>query len=137
MATATINSASITKNQANGVMAVGYTVEFSPFDQLTNLTYKATVSVAGDDSLDAVDDEVTPSVTGLPATIRVRSNGRATVDRQFETEFPWVELDEDPWWNTSGGQDDEEIRITVTMTPQLPQEKTAESDIITLDEIEP
>ncbi len=136
MATATINSASITKNLGNGIIDLDYTVEFSPFDQLTNLSYKATVSIAGDDALDSTDDEVSPSITGLPATVRVRSNGRTSVSKQFQAEVLWEELDEDPWWN-GGLNDDEELRLTVTVTPQLPRERTAESDRITIDEINP
>ena len=133
MATATITSFTIDRDVANANVRLFYTVNYDEFDKATNVGYRESYKIAGDDTVQDGDD-------GAPGDDAVgvgffflspqRSNGRDSVDREQEWTLPWATLNED---NALGfPANDDEIRAVVTLVPELPLTATRESFAITV-----
>ena len=105
----------ITKDIANAEVAVTYTVNWSTFDQLTNLSYTERWELVGVDPGGNTTFFTGPSLVG-----GISSNGNTSTARTHASTIPWSDLDEDP-----NGPD--EIAVVVTLTPQLPVQRTAQS----------
>ncbi len=111
----------ITKDVANAVVSLEYDLNWSGFDQLTNLSYNEKWELVGDDA------GVTTTIYVGPMLVNgVSSNGNATTHRTKAATIPWSDLDEDP-----NGLD--EIAAVVTLTPLLPATKVAKSALVTVD----
>jgi hypothetical protein len=105
----------LTKDIANAEVEVNYRINWSAFDQLTNLSWTEAWSLVGLDG--AVK---TTLYTGPILLSGVSSNGNSFTDRTKVATIPWADLDEDL-------NADDEIAAVVTLTPKLPTTKTAQS----------
>jgi hypothetical protein len=111
----------IDKDIANADVTVDYDLNWSSFDQLTNLVYDEKWELVGDDA------GVTTTIFVGPSLISgVSSNGNATTHRTKTATIAWADLDEDP-------SNLDEIAVVVTMTPKLPVVKTAKSALVVVD----
>jgi hypothetical protein len=111
----------IVKDTANADVTVDYDLNWSSFDQLTNLVYDEKWELVGDDS------GVTTTIFVGPSLISgVSSNGNATTHRTKTATIAWADLDEDP-------NNLDEIAVVVTMTPKLPVVRTAKSALVVVD----
>ena len=111
----------ITRDVANAEITVDYDVNWSNFDQLTNLSYSEKWEIVGDDSGTTSTIYVGPMlVNGFS------SNGNATTHRTKGATIPWSDLDEDP-------NNLDEIAVVVTLTPVLPVVRVAKSALVTVD----
>jgi hypothetical protein len=111
----------LTKDIANAEVDVTYRINFSTFDQLTNLAYTESWSLV------ALDGGVKTTIfTGPILAAGVSSNGNAFLDRTKSTTIPWADLDEDL-------NDDDEIAAVVTLTPRLPTARTAQSATVVVN----
>jgi hypothetical protein len=131
MATATNVNLSIVRNVANANVTVTYTVNWSAFDQASNLQYLESIRFIGDDTgqdgdTGPVGDD--PISIGLSFSVLLSANGQATTSRTRSFTFPFANLNEDnvPLL----GNTDDEIRAVVTLTPRLPVTVNAESNMI-------
>ncbi len=131
MATASNVTLSILRDVANANATVTYTINWSAFDQASNLQYAESIRFIGDDTGQdgdtgpAGDD---PINIGLTFIALLSSNGQATSARTRSFTFPFANLNED---NVAGNTDDE-IRAVVTLTPRLPLTVNAESNLVTV-----
>jgi hypothetical protein len=105
----------ISRDIANANVEVGYKVNWSTFDQLTNLSYTEQWKLVG---VDTVGN--TTIYTGPSLVNGISSNGNTSTQRTHTETIPWADLDEDP-----SGLD--EIAVVVTLTPLLPVAKSAQS----------
>ncbi len=133
MATISSVTLNITKNVANADFDLSYTVNWTQFDQLTNLTYLASWRLIGDDTGQDGDDGPAgddPIPTGLSLLRRLSSNGNATTTITEPTRtIAWVDLNEDSALGSPADNDDE-IRAVVTLTPLLPTGTSRESAVV-------
>jgi hypothetical protein len=126
MATISNLNVAVARNVANADVTVTYTINWSPFDQATNLGYLEVWDLIGDDTNQdgdtgpAGDD---PISLGLTPVFTVSSNGNASTSRSLSKTIAFANLNEDD----VAGNTDDEIRATVTLTPQLPTATTRES----------
>ena len=111
----------LTKDIANAEVDITYRINFSTFDQLTNLAWTETWSLV---ALDGANK--TTIFTGPVLATGVSSNGNAFLDRTKSTTIPWADLDEDL-------NDDDEIAAVVTLTPRLPTARTAQSATVVVN----
>jgi hypothetical protein len=111
----------LTKDVANAEVEVRYKVNWSAFDQLTNLAYTEAWSLV---ALDGANK--TTIYTGPVLATGVSSKGDASTDRTKSATIPWADLDEDL-------NDDDEIAAVVTLTPRLPTTKTAQSATVVVN----
>ena len=124
MATISNVTLAITRDVANALFDISYTVQWSEFDRNTDLTYLASWRLIGDDT--AQDgDNATPGDDSIPLGLFLplnflSSNGQTstTVTVPQQT-IAWANLNEDAG--------DDEIRAVVTLTPQLPGATSRES----------
>ena len=105
----------LTRDIANAEVDINYRINWSTFDQLTNLAWTETWSLVGLDG--AVK---TTFYTGPILASGLSSNGNSFTDRTMSATIPWADLDEDV--NAT-----DEIAAVVTLTPRLPTPKTATS----------
>ena len=105
----------LTKDIANAEVDLSYRINWSAFDELTNLAWSEAWSLVGLDG--AVK---TTLYTGPILASGVSSNGNSFTDRTKVATIPWADLDED--LNAT-----DEIAAVVTLTPRLPTPKTATS----------
>ena len=136
MATVTNIVLSVVRNVANANVTVTYNVNWSPFDQLTNLQYSESVRLIGDDTGQDGDNGVVgddPIFTGLvffPIPV-ISSNGQAVTARTKSFTFAFTNLNEDG--SLPAPDNDDEIRAVVALTPRLPGPVTAESNLVTVN----
>lgn len=129
MATASNVNLAIVRNVANANATVTYTVNWSAFDQASNLQYLESIRFIGDDTGQdgdtgpAGDD---PISIGLTFSVLLSANGQASTSRTRSFTFPFANLDED----SVLGNSDDEIRAVVTLTPRLPVTINAESNVV-------
>ena len=109
------------KDIANAKVEVKYNINWSAFDQLTNLSYTEAWSLV---ALDGVTK--TTLYTGPTLISGVSFNGSATTARTKTATIPWSDLDEDV-------NDDDEIAAVVTLTPKLPTTRTAQSATVVVN----
>jgi hypothetical protein len=111
----------VQRDIANAEITVDYDVNWSNFDQLTNLSYSEKWELVGD------DNGVTATIFVGPSLVNgISSNGNATTHRTQTATIPFSDLDEDP-----NGLD--EIAAVVTLTPKLPVPRVAKSALVTVD----
>ncbi|HET6833249.1 MAG TPA: hypothetical protein VFH30_05235 [Acidimicrobiales bacterium] len=104
---------------ANAVFTIEFDINWSEFDQLTNLAYTEVVKLVGNDPNRQQD-----LFTGPILANGISSNGEKTTHRVHgDFTIPWSDLDEDP------GAGDEIVAV-VTLTPRLPVPVTAQSDVL-------
>jgi len=104
---------------ANAVFTIEFDINWSEFDQLTNLSYTEVVKLVGNDPNRQQD-----LFTGPILANGISSNGEKTTHRVHgDFTIPWSDLDEDP------GAGDEIVAV-VTLTPRLPVPVTAQSDVL-------
>jgi hypothetical protein len=106
---------SIQRDIANAEIELTYRVNWSNFDQLTNLSYSERWELVGVDGVTR-----TTIYTGPMLVNGISSNGNASTSRTKLATIAWTDLDEDP-----NGLD--EIAAVVTLTPLLPTVRTAQS----------
>jgi len=106
---------SIQRDIANAEIELTYRVNWSNFDQLTNLPYSERWELVGVDGVTR-----TTIYTGPMLVNGISSNGNASTSRTKLATIAWADLDEDP-----NGLD--EIAAVVTLTPLLPTVRTAQS----------
>ncbi len=111
----------ITPDVANAEVSVEYDVNWSNFDQLTNLAYNEKWEIVSDDAGVTATIYVGPMLIG-----GISSNGNASTHRTKGATIPWADLNEDP-----NGLD--EIAVVVTLTPTLPVTRVAKSALVTVD----
>jgi hypothetical protein len=121
---------SIVKDVANADVTVEYDIEFSSFDQNTNLQWLDACSLIGDDTNQDGDEIVIPGddkITGgsLP-TFLISAGTQTSLHRKRTLTLPFGNLNED---NFPGADGDDEIRAVVTLTPQLPTATSQESPV--------
>lgn len=110
----------IQRDVSNAEVTVDYDVNWSNFDQLTNVAYTERWELVGVDPLSTGTIFVGPSlVNGISA------NGNQSTHRTQQATIAFASLDEDP-----NGID--EISAVVTLTPSLPTVKTAQSTQVTV-----
>lgn len=130
MATATINSLTITKDTANADVELIYTVNYDEFDVLTNLGYHETYQLRGDDTGQDGDDNV-PGDDAVGVQFFFVSpqsaNGQTSRQRTQTWTLPWATLNEDS--SLAAIDNDDEIRAVVTLTPELPVTAVRESTV--------
>jgi len=118
----------IVRSVANAQVTIDYDINWSLFDQASNLSYIDTFRLIEDDTnedgdnLPLGDDPVSLGV--LVAIGPVSSNGQATTHRTKNVTIAFANLNKDD----NGGNLDDEIRAIVTLTPQLPVEISRESN---------
>jgi hypothetical protein len=105
----------IRRDTANAEVTVAYKVNWSTFDELTNLSYTERWELVGVDPGGNTTIYTGPSLVG-----GISSNGNSSTQRTHESTIPWADLNEDP-----NGLD--EIAVVVTLTPLLPVAKSAQS----------
>ena len=111
----------IVKDIANAEITVTYDVNWSNFDQLTNLSYNEKWEIVGDDA------GVTNTIFVGPILVNgISSNGNATTQRTKTATIAWADLDEDP-------NNFDEIAAVVTLTPLLPVTRVAKSALVVVD----
>jgi hypothetical protein len=131
MATASNVNLTILRDVANANATVTYTVNWSAFDQASNLQYSESIRFIGDDTgqdgdTGPVGDD--PISIGLSFIVLLSANGQASTSRTRSFTFPFANLNED---NVAGNTDDE-IRAVVTLTPRLPVAVNVESNLVTV-----
>ena len=109
------------KDIANALVEVSYRINWSAFDQLTNLAYTEAWSLKAVDAANQVT-----LYTGPTLISGISSNGNASTDRTKSATIPWADLDEDV-------NDDDEIVAVVTLTPKLPTTRTATSPTVVVN----
>lgn len=132
MAAVTNIDFSIDRNADNAVLGGAFDLEF---DELTNLPYRVSVRLYGDDTSQDGDDLPPgddPLWRRLVLKPHIRANGRPSVHLEIKDpkdgedwEFGYDELDEDE-------DDDDEVRMVITLTPLLPDKQTFESEALVL-----
>ena len=133
MATISTPQLSIVRDVDNADVTVAYTITWSAFDQLTNLSYTETWKLIGDDTgqdgdnLPVGDDTIPMGLMFFPLG-GLRSNGQATTSRTLTKTIGWDDLNEDD----NGTNLDDEIRAVVTLTPLLPVPTSRESGLVTV-----
>ena len=105
----------IRRDVANAEVTATYRINWSTFDQLTNLAYTEKWELVGVDPGGNTTLYIGPSLVG-----GISSNGNTSTDREQLATIGWTELDEDP-----NGFDD--IALVVTLTPLLPVQRSAQS----------
>ena len=111
----------ITPDVANAEISVDYDVNWSNFDQLTNLAYGEKWELVGDDA------GVTATIYVGPMLVDgISSNGNSTTHRSKSATIPWSDLNEDP-------NNLDEIAVVVTLTPKLPVTRVAKGALVTVD----
>lgn len=111
---------------------VTYEITFDSYDQHSNQAYVEVVRLMGDDTNvgdpeSAGADDTLGFVT--PLFLRnTRSDGQATLPRQFSKTFPKATIDEDR--GTVPNPD--ELYARVTLTPVAPATATAQSKTVTV-----
>ena len=110
----------IRRDIANAEITAAYTVNWSTFDQLTNVSYTERWELVGVDPGGNTTLYIGPSLVG-----GISSNGNTSTERAHQATIPWSDLDEDP-----NGLD--EIAVVVTLTPLLPVARTAQSAQVTV-----
>jgi hypothetical protein len=129
MATATINTFTITKDVANARVNLIYTVNYDEFDIESNVGYHETYKLRGDDTFQDGDDN---GVGDDPVGVTFffvnpqRANGQSSVQRNQNWTLPWADLNEDSALGSALLNDDE-IRAVVTLEPELPVTTVRES----------
>jgi hypothetical protein len=124
MATISTPQLSLARDVDNAEITVTYTITWSAFDQLTNLSYIESWRLIGDDTgqdgddLPTGDDAIPMGLVFSPFG-GLSSNGNATTSRTLTKTIGWDDLDEDVG--------DDEIRAVVTLTPLLPTATSRES----------
>ena len=122
----------VVRDVANAEVTIEYDINWSNFDQLTNLTYIDSFRLIEDDTnedgdnLPIGDDPIT--LTQIAFTFPISSNGQAVTHRTKTTTLPFANLNKDD----NGGNLDDEIRAVVTVTPQLPVASSRESNVVTV-----
>ena len=111
----------IDQDIANALISATWDVNWSNFDQLTNLAYGEKWELVGDDA-----GVTTTIFTGPILVGGISSNGNATTHRVKTATIPWADLDEDP-------NNLDEIAVVVTLTPRLPGPQVAKSALVTVD----
>lgn len=123
----------IVRDVANGEVTIEFDVNWSSFDQATNLPYLVSWTLIGDDTdifgdlgLLGPDDAIP---MGLMPLLRLSSNGNASThysNADNPKTIAWADLDEDPqtWANP------DEIRAVVTVSPLLPTTVSKESNLV-------
>jgi hypothetical protein len=111
----------IDKDIANAIITLKYNINWSTFDQLTNLAYNEKWEIVGDDA-----GTTTTIFTGPMLVGGVSSNGNVTTQRSQGTTIAWADLDEDP-------NNLDEIAAVVTLTPLLPVTRVAKSALVVVD----
>jgi hypothetical protein len=125
-------SLSIVKDVANAEIQLAYDIEWDPFEQSSNIPFDEAWKLVGDDTnsdgdnLPLGDD---PISLGLVAITRVSSNGQAVTHRTKSRTIAFSSLNEDTF---SSGDNDDEIRAVVTLTPQLPAQTSRESNLVSV-----
>ena len=118
----------IIKDVANADVTVEYDINWSSFDQLTNLQYLDTCSLIGDDTNQDGDEIVTPGDDkisgGAMPTLLTSASGQSTIHRKRSLTLAFSNLNEDVF---PGADGDDEIRAVVTLTPQLPTATSAKA----------
>lgn len=104
----------IRKDVANAEITGTYTINWSGFDQLTNLAYEEKFELVGVDPARTTTLYVGPMLIG-----GISSNGLAATPRTKTATIPWGDLDEDTG--------DDEIAMVITLTPLLPTVHVAQS----------
>ena len=128
MATISTPQLSIVRDVDNADITVTYTITWSAFDQLTNLSYTESWKLIGDDTgqdgdnLPVGDDTIPMGLMSFPLG-GLRSNGQATTSRTLTKTIGWDDLNEDD----NGTNLDDEIRAVVTLSPLLPVTTSRES----------
>ncbi|CAN5168350.1 hypothetical protein BH18ACT4_BH18ACT4_12410 [soil metagenome] len=112
---------------------VKYVIEFDSYDQNSNQTYVEVCKLVGDDTHAGDPASEAPDDTLgylTPLFFRdTRSDGRASLERQFTKSFHQRDLDEDRGLVPNP----DEIRAVVTLTPVAPSVVTTESNMVTLN----
>ncbi len=131
MATISNLDLNIVRDVANAEITVEFDINWSTFDQATNLQYLVSWTLIGDDTgfdndLLGADDEIP---MGLMPIVKLSSRGNASThysNADSPHTIAWADLDEDPqsWANP------DEIRAVVTVTPLLPTTVTRESNLV-------
>jgi hypothetical protein len=109
----------IEKDIANAEITVDFDINWSAFDQATDLAYNELWQIVGVDGAATATLYVGPSLAN-----GVSSGGAATTHRTKTVTIPWTDLDEDI--------NDDEIAAVVTLTPLLPTAKSAQSPTVTV-----
>jgi hypothetical protein len=105
----------IVKDVANANFTVDYDIEWSPFEQQTNLEFDEFYKLIGDDTGQDADDLPVgddPIDIGLVAVGKVSSNGAALTHRTKSRTIAFSNLNED---KTAPATNDDEIRAVVTL----------------------
>jgi hypothetical protein len=111
---------SIRRDVSNAEVEARFTINWSSFDQLTNLAYRERWELVG------VDPAGTTTIFVGPQLVNgISSNGHASISRTKSATIPWADLDEDP-----NGLD--EIAVLVTLEPLLPTTQTAQGAQLTV-----
>ncbi len=125
----------ITRNVANALVDISYTVQWNEFDRNSDLTYLAAFRLIGDDTgqdgdnAAAGDDPISLGVLPIPLTF-LSSNGQTSTTVTIPTKtIAWANLNEDSGFAALADNDDE-IRAVVTLTPQLPVATSRESTAV-------
>ena len=122
MATISNLNVAVARNVANADVTVTYTINWSLFDQATNLSYLEVWDLIEDDTAQDGDNPPAgddPINIGLTPVFTVSSNGNASTSRTLTKTMAFAALD--------GDAGDDEIRAVVTLTPQLPVATSRES----------
>jgi hypothetical protein len=131
MPTITNLSLVVVKDVANAEITVDYDINWSSFDQQTDLEFDEAWKLIGDDTnqdgdnLPLGDD---PISLGLMPITRVSSNGQAVTHRTKSRTIAFNQLNED----ISIPDPDDEIRAVVTLTPLLPVATSRESNFVSV-----
>ena len=131
MASISTPQLSIVRDVDNAEITVTYTITWSAFDQLTNLSYTETWRLVGDDTgqdgdnAPVGDDPIPLGLVFFPIG-GLRSNGQASTARVLTRTIGFADLDED----SNGGNLDDEIRAVVSLTPALPIATSRESGAV-------
>jgi hypothetical protein len=108
----------IDKDVANANITVDFDINWSKFDQLTNLSYSERWEIVG------IDGAVNTTLFVGPSLVSgVSSNGNLTTHRTKVATIALSELDEDT-------ATDDDLAAVVTLTPLLPTTRTAQSATI-------
>jgi hypothetical protein len=114
-------SLTLTRDIANAEVDLFFRINWSKFDQLTDLSYSESWSLV---ALDGANK--TTIFTGPVLATGVSSKGDTSTDRTKSATIPWADLDEDL-------NDDDEIAAVVTLTPRLPTTKIAQSATVVVN----
>ena len=105
----------VDKDVANANVTVTFDINWSKFDQLTNLSYREEWKVVG------IDGATNTTLFVGPILVNgVSSNGDLTTQRTKVATIPLADLDEDT-------TTDDDLAAVVTLTPLLPTTRTAQS----------